>query len=41
MKKWEFACTILEKFWHVSSILDACNLGAKIKDLYMYLERKI
>ena len=39
MKTWEFACTILEQFGHFSSILDACNLGAKIKDLCMYVWR--
>ena len=33
-------CTILEQFGHVSSILGACNLGVKIKDLRMYVWRK-
>ena len=37
MKTWEFTCTILEKFGNVSSILGACNLGVKIKDLCMYV----
>ena len=35
-----FPCTILDQFGHVSSILGACNLGAKIKDLHMYMWRK-
>ena len=40
MKTWEFACTILEQFKHVSSILGAHNLDAKIKDLSLYVWRK-
>ena len=40
MKTWEFACTILEQLGHVSSILGACNLGAQIKNLYVYVEEK-
>ena len=40
LKTWEFACTILEQFRHVSSNLGACNLGAKIKDLRMHVWRK-
>ena len=35
-----FPCTILKQFGHVSSILGACNLDAKIKDLRMYVWRK-
>ena len=38
-----FPYTILEQFGHFLSILGACNLGAKIKDLRMYvcMEEKI
>ena len=35
-----FPCTILEQFGHVSLILGASNLGAKIKDLHMCVWRK-
>ena len=35
-----FRCTILEQFGHVSLILGASNLGAKIKDLRMYVWKK-
>ena len=35
-----FPCTILQQIGHVSSILGACNFGAKTKDLRMYVWRK-
>ena len=37
MNTWEFTCTTLERLGDTLSILGACNLGAKIKDLCMYV----
>ena len=41
MKTWGFACTILEQLGNVSSILGACNLGAKNQRfVYICVEEK-